>query len=449
MTDPDSILQLGIEAARDGNKEEARNLFRLLIGEDSQNVQAWLWLAGVSESLDERRTALERVLELDPDNDMALKSKQALEGESQPPKGPAPVIRPSPPPPSAGGDDFDDPFAELDALSGLMEDADAKSPAKATSSSPSPSVTSAKSSQTTSKSATEPMPRSTFSKGRDSIAQKPSASSSFGSKKEKGSEKRMSKPSVSSGVNLRVIALALAVFVVILGLVFVVWPRFFSKKQQVVQTVPPPTVVVQPTIPIEGVPIANATQVGTGVETVASVEALNATPETPQLASSPVGPPNASSQPSLATTGNNITIVPPNNPMEVNGWLYDFNQNVCAPNSCATVWPTMISAFQPKGRFVVLVVMVVNRTGQSQPVPADLLVLRDSQGRFYNALPQVSEAYVTPGVNADQSHVNPIPSNGIATSVAVVFDVDVGATDLVLVSPAKSDQGWKVVDRVQ
>lgn len=50
MADSDSILQLGIEAARDGNREEARNLFRLLTRQDPSNAQAWLWLAGVAET---------------------------------------------------------------------------------------------------------------------------------------------------------------------------------------------------------------------------------------------------------------------------------------------------------------------------------------------------------------------------------------------------------------
>ena len=78
MAESDSILQLGIEAARDGNREEARNLFRLLTRQDSGNAQAWLWLAGVAENRDERQGALERVVELDPSNEMAIKGLQAL-----------------------------------------------------------------------------------------------------------------------------------------------------------------------------------------------------------------------------------------------------------------------------------------------------------------------------------------------------------------------------------
>src|SRR5689334_25176961 len=78
MAESDTILQLGIEAAREGNREEARNLFGLLTRQEPNNAQAWLWLAGVAEGPDQRRAALERVVELDPTNEMAVKGLQAM-----------------------------------------------------------------------------------------------------------------------------------------------------------------------------------------------------------------------------------------------------------------------------------------------------------------------------------------------------------------------------------
>ncbi len=66
MAESDTILQLGIDAAREGNRDEARNLFSLLTRQEPNNLSAWLWLAGVAGNPDERRVALERVLELDP-----------------------------------------------------------------------------------------------------------------------------------------------------------------------------------------------------------------------------------------------------------------------------------------------------------------------------------------------------------------------------------------------
>jgi hypothetical protein len=82
MADTQSILQLGIEAARSNDKAEARELFRLVTREDPNNVQGWLWLAGVAEDREERRAALERVVQIDPNNDLARKGLAALGGAS-------------------------------------------------------------------------------------------------------------------------------------------------------------------------------------------------------------------------------------------------------------------------------------------------------------------------------------------------------------------------------
>src|SRR6185436_3199120 len=81
MAESDTILQLGIDAAREGNREEARNLFGLLTRQEPDNLQAWLWLAGVADGPEERRAALERVLELDPTNEMAAKGLQSMGAE--------------------------------------------------------------------------------------------------------------------------------------------------------------------------------------------------------------------------------------------------------------------------------------------------------------------------------------------------------------------------------
>lgn len=83
MADSKEMLQFGIEAARDGNREEARNLFSLLTKQDPGNIQAWLWLAGVSDNPTQRRNALEHALQIDPQNEMALRGLRALNGERQ------------------------------------------------------------------------------------------------------------------------------------------------------------------------------------------------------------------------------------------------------------------------------------------------------------------------------------------------------------------------------
>src|SRR6476659_9151990 len=121
MAESDTILQLGIEAAREGNREEARNLFGLLTRQEPDNVQAWLWLAGVAEGPEQRRAALERVVELDPTNEMATKGIQAMGVTSvgRPDElaaVPACTAAPPPPPaPSRAMSDEERYAAELDS----------------------------------------------------------------------------------------------------------------------------------------------------------------------------------------------------------------------------------------------------------------------------------------------------------------------------------------------
>src|SRR5262249_61051310 len=99
MAEADTILQLGIEAAREGNREEARNLFGLLTRQEPDNAQAWLWLAGGAEGPEQRRAALERGVGLDPTNEMAIKGPPAMGGNPTAKPRPANPAPPSPPPP--------------------------------------------------------------------------------------------------------------------------------------------------------------------------------------------------------------------------------------------------------------------------------------------------------------------------------------------------------------
>ncbi len=85
-----SLLEMGIAAARSGNRAEARMLLEGVTLQEPDNAQAFLWLGFV---LDEPRLAircLERVIELEPDNTQAkrglawLRSQQAGKGQALP-----------------------------------------------------------------------------------------------------------------------------------------------------------------------------------------------------------------------------------------------------------------------------------------------------------------------------------------------------------------------------
>lgn len=66
-------LQAGMKALKAGDRENARKLLLQVIKVDERNEQAWLWLSGAVTSQKERRTCLENVLSINPENQLARK----------------------------------------------------------------------------------------------------------------------------------------------------------------------------------------------------------------------------------------------------------------------------------------------------------------------------------------------------------------------------------------
>jgi len=65
------LLRAGIVAAQEGRTEEARQALLRVIELEERNEQAWLWLSGVVESLQDRRVCLENVLAINPHSALA------------------------------------------------------------------------------------------------------------------------------------------------------------------------------------------------------------------------------------------------------------------------------------------------------------------------------------------------------------------------------------------
>lgn len=76
-------LRLGIEAAREGDKETARDLLSQVVEEDETNVQAWMWLSRIVDDIDEKRIYLTTILQLDPGNDYAQNALDKLEARAE------------------------------------------------------------------------------------------------------------------------------------------------------------------------------------------------------------------------------------------------------------------------------------------------------------------------------------------------------------------------------
>lgn len=77
-----TFVQRGIDAAEEGRNDFAVQFFNQALENDQTNANAWLWLAKLADSDEGRMNYLEKVLELDPDNDEARKAFAELKHKS-------------------------------------------------------------------------------------------------------------------------------------------------------------------------------------------------------------------------------------------------------------------------------------------------------------------------------------------------------------------------------
>lgn len=67
----EQLLQMAINAAKRGQKDNARMMLRTVYTRDKRNETAILWMAKLAKNEKERLKWLERVLEINPDNQAA------------------------------------------------------------------------------------------------------------------------------------------------------------------------------------------------------------------------------------------------------------------------------------------------------------------------------------------------------------------------------------------
>ncbi len=94
------LRQRGIAAAKAGDKEQARKLLQQSIRLEPKSEPAWLWLASVARDARERLFCLQKILEINPSNEQALKALRQLEASMGATASPA---APESPPAAAGG----------------------------------------------------------------------------------------------------------------------------------------------------------------------------------------------------------------------------------------------------------------------------------------------------------------------------------------------------------
>ncbi len=76
-------LVQGIDRAKAGQRESARELLLRVVERDEHNARAWLWLSGVVDSVQDRRVALQNVLAIEPDNALARAGLDWLERQAK------------------------------------------------------------------------------------------------------------------------------------------------------------------------------------------------------------------------------------------------------------------------------------------------------------------------------------------------------------------------------
>jgi hypothetical protein len=83
-------LQEAIQAIKRGDKDQARRLLKHVVREEPKNEQAWLWLSAVLTSPQQQRDCLQRVLQINPANQQAVRGLELLEAAAAPTPAPAP-----------------------------------------------------------------------------------------------------------------------------------------------------------------------------------------------------------------------------------------------------------------------------------------------------------------------------------------------------------------------
>lgn len=74
----EELLKLAINAAEHGNKQAARVMFRQVLAQNKRDERALMWMAKLAESKDERRLWLNRVLAVNPSNEIARRALQKM-----------------------------------------------------------------------------------------------------------------------------------------------------------------------------------------------------------------------------------------------------------------------------------------------------------------------------------------------------------------------------------
>ncbi len=81
--DVQRLVQEGVQAIRDGDKQVGRGKLEAAVQMEPYNEMAWFWLASVVETEEEKRTCLGNVIIINPHNNKAQEMLRRLEGQTE------------------------------------------------------------------------------------------------------------------------------------------------------------------------------------------------------------------------------------------------------------------------------------------------------------------------------------------------------------------------------
>ena len=80
----EKVLQQAINAIKAGDNETGQQLLAQVIKADPKNEAAWLWMASTLDDPREKKECLQKVLQINPDNEMAKRALAAFERPGEP-----------------------------------------------------------------------------------------------------------------------------------------------------------------------------------------------------------------------------------------------------------------------------------------------------------------------------------------------------------------------------
>lgn len=383
---PEQLLRAATQAARQGDRQQARIILRLLTNTYPDQLRGWMGLAELGEDDEERKQALEQVLRLQPNNQQAraaLKRLQALEPQpaSQSAAQPEQVetVQSSMSETSVAGEvkDFSTPVLAEERAESYAR---ARELTRDAHDYATPVLTDVD---------REQLPRES-----EQYAPRSARKSWLG-------------PLIALGL----------VLVACVLLLMIVIPNTLQTADQASQASPTTDLLTQAT----GQIVSASPNVPVLIATVA--QEPSDTAEQPTVSQAPEA--SATLAPIASTPNSDL---PAGALLEYDGWRASLPRN-----DNLLLLEGAIGERQPRGRFVLALVALANLEAQERKPSKDLFVLIDDAGRRYAADPALSSSYLNVygrGLRGDLSLEDPLPIGGGYYSVPILFDVPQNARGL-------------------